>query len=175
MKSCKVCNNPVPPKPVGSGGSPKIYCSIECRRKNYWKKRSETNRKKCYCNVCGDEIPYQYQAGQRKGCCDDVCAKIWLDYRNGKIETLLPNGLMVLENDEKEQSRLYAMTLEEMGKELNISSQSARKEVSKALFKFWAVFEELYGKPDFGEPDNDCWDQLYNYIIEEEDHAPNPL
>ena len=175
MKLCKLCKNPVPQKKIGTQGVQSVYCSKKCRRDNQWLKRSLANRKKYFCNVCDDEIPYKYKPGRQKLTCDDVCEKIWLDYRNGTIKRLLPMGSMVLENDEKEQSRLYAMTLEEMGKELNISPQFARNEISRALFKFWAIYEELYGKPDFSEPDNDCWDQLYNYIIEEEDHAPNPL
>ena len=84
-------------------------------------------------------------------------------------------GKVVLNNEEKERNGLYAMTYEEIAKELNEDTSTIQQDIVKALFKFKSVFEELYGKPEFDESGNDCWDQLYNYIIEEEDHAPNPI
>ena len=175
MKLCKACKKPVPQKKSGTPGIQSSYCSKKCRMANLWLKKSLANRKKYFCNVCGNEIPYKYKPGRQKLTCDDICEKIWFGYMRGNIGTLMPMGSMVLENDEKEQDRLYAMTLEEMSKELNISIELVRREVSKALFKFWAIFNELYGRPDFEEPNNDCWDQLYNYIICEQDYLEDAI
>ena len=166
MKKCPVCNKPLPRRK--NSGLPRIYCSKKCKSIANWRRHSERNRKKYFCRACGDELAYKYQAGQQSLYCDDVCRKIGLGWRMGHTNILF--GSVVLNNNCMENDHLYAMTLREMSEELGTPIENLRIETIKALFKFKVIYEELYGKPEFSEPQNDCWDQLYNYIVSEDDH-----
>jgi len=164
-KECKLCEKVF----TLQYGNQK-YCSESCKKLGRNARRREGAmwyKKLKPCRICGVGMKVTRKP---KIYCDD-CKEI-AKYRNqGNISVLF--GSLTGHNNHCDN--LYAMTIGDMAKEFNISYDKMNREYVLALFKFFALFEYFYGKPDFGEPDNDCWDQLYNYIIEEEDHAPNPL
>ena len=178
MRTCQVCNKEFKLEKVC--GKKRKYCNPKCSKiannnktkKNYRKKRNPYQDR--YCLLCGKKLPNRVGIrGVKPRYCEGECTLLYKAYRSGNIDVLF--GSLVVENDDREKNGLYSMTVEEMAKHFNQSETSMREELNRTLFKFKSVFEEYYGKPEFDESDNDCWDQLYNYIIEEEDHAPNPL
>ena len=173
MRTCSVCNKEFRLKRVC--GKKRKYCSPECSKtanNNKTKKNAHKRRKPYqprYCLLCGKKLPNRKGVrGVKPRYCEGECTLLYKAYRSGNVGVLFGN--LVVENDEQEKNGLYNMTIEEMAKHFNQSETSMRQEAGRALFTYFALFDEFFGKPEFEEPDNDSWDQLYNYIICEDDH-----
>jgi len=173
MRTCQVCNKEFKLEKVC--GKKRKYCNPKCSKiannnktkKNYRKKRNPYQPR--YCLLCGKELPKREGVrGVKPRYCEGKCTTLYKAHRVGSVGVLFGN--LVVENDEREKNGLYSMTVEEMAKYFGQSETAMKQEINRALFKFKSVFDELYGKPEFSEPQNDCWDQLYNYIICEDDH-----
>ena len=173
MRKCPVCKKEFPLKKVC--GKKRKYCSPACSKIANQKKTLENANKKRkpyqprFCLLCGKELPNREGVrGVKPRYCNGECTTLYRAYRSGDVGVLFGN--LVLENDERKKNGLYVMTIKDMAEHFNQSETAMRQETGRTLFTYFAVFDHFFGKPDFDEPQNDCWDQLYNYIISEDDH-----
>ena len=178
MRTCPVCLGKFELKRVC--GKKRKYCSPECSKtaNNNKTKKNARKKRKPYqdrsCLLCGNKLPnIEGVRGVKPRYCEGDCTLLYKAYRSGNVEVLFGN--LVIENDEQEKNGLYKMTIEEMAKHFNQSTTAMRQEAGRTLFTYYALFDHFYGKPEFEEPNNDCWDQLINYIACEDDHIEDNI
>ena len=178
MRKCVICNNEIP-EYVAIGGRKRIYCSDECRYRgrlntnnNRLRKKREANLKKGRtkrkvkkCIVCGEKLQVINKVGNPGKCCPGECAFLNDAFNQGNIKVLF--GALVVKNERHEQGRLYAKTINEIAEELDTPPHQISIEITRALFKFKALWEHhfKFDIPKFEEDEDDsCWDDLYNYM-----------
>ena len=164
MRTCPICHVEFEIKKVC--GKKRKYCSPECSKTANLNKTKESYQPKPYekrnCLVCGKELPNKKGVrGVKPRHCKGECTLVYKAHRDGDVGVLF--GELVIENDEREKCGLYGATVDEMAMHFETSVDKMRIELHQALFKFKAIFEEFYGKPDF-EDHFDEWDRLCNYI-----------